>query len=46
MPEPGILIHLLGKKPDEVDRILFQPEMRSNLSTALHSFADWIDRLN
>jgi chromate reductase, NAD(P)H dehydrogenase (quinone) len=46
MPEPGILIHLLGRKPDEVERILSEPEMRSNLSTALRAFADWIDKLN
>ena len=46
MPEPGIAIHLLGKKPDEVERILSEPAMRSNLSTALRTFAEWIDRLS
>ncbi|MDB5524351.1 MAG: NADPH-dependent reductase [Rhizobium sp.] len=43
MQETGIAVHLLGRKPDEIERILIAPEMRSSLSTALIAFANGME---
>jgi NAD(P)H-dependent FMN reductase len=44
MPEAGFAMHLLGKTPDEIGRILAEPEHRRELAAALETFAAWIDR--
>jgi NAD(P)H-dependent FMN reductase len=43
MPEPGISIHLISKKPDEIETIFSAPERQSELHDALLRFAAWID---
>ena len=42
MPEIGISVPLLGKKAEDVDAILCDPETRANLSAALIRFASWV----
>lgn len=42
MPETGFAMHLLGKKPQEIDDILAADEVKSRLSAALSTFAAWI----
>lgn len=42
MPETRIAIHLLGKKPDDIGRILSEPQMQQAMAAALTRFATWI----
>ena len=43
MPETGISIHLLGKTPDDIGRILAAPDRRREMTASLEKFAAWID---
>jgi hypothetical protein len=43
MPESGVRIHLNSRTPDEISRILAEPDRRDELRAALLRFAAWID---
>jgi NAD(P)H-dependent FMN reductase len=43
MPETGMAIHLLGKKPEEIEAILAAPEQRADMVAALEGFALFVN---
>ncbi len=42
MPQTGFAVHLIGRKPDEIERLLCEDGLRREMAEALEGFADWI----
>ena len=42
MPETGFTVHLIGKKPEEIERLLRENGLLREMAEALEGFAGWI----